>query len=39
MGVAVSPGSRVINAEVTVDAAVSSMTVCFFSSREAMVFW
>ena len=25
-------------AEVTVDAAVSSMTVCFFSSREAMVF-
>ena len=34
-----SPGSKVISAEVTVDAAVSSMTVCFFSSREAMVFW
>ena len=37
MGVATSPGIRVMAAEAAVEAAVSSMTVVRFSSRAAMV--
>ena len=37
MGVAISPGSTVIPIEVPVEAAVSSRTSCFFSSREVVI--
>ena len=39
IGVAVSPGSRVMAAEAAVEAAVSSNTVSCFACREAMDRW
>ena len=38
IGVAVSPGINVINADVAVVAAVNSNTVSFLSSKDAIVF-